>query len=255
MTEKDDAGAYKYLGNLPAAARETLTFRAHKAAAETRTNTMREWAQNVADAQAGQGPMPDRETIEAEAKHQGISPKWVAKLFAPPTATDPHEFATAYGAVTGYDPDNDPTHERLGQLVAQVEQFRGPAKSKLNTLLDAKLRADDPLNREVIKRGEASIKDMFEIGGYGTFKAPRRLDPASGEWIAGAENPKAKQTAEVIMSRNLDQFHDWAKQHPQATHEEAQKYINSLNAGHATNNAARIIINSGAFGLPPQPAK
>jgi hypothetical protein len=90
---------------------------------------------------------------------------------------------------------------------------------------------------------------MFEIGGYGSFKAPPSLDPTTGDRIPGVEIPAAKQKAEVIMARNMDLFQTWLKSHPEATYEEAQKYINSLNAEHATNTASRLIINAGAFGF------
>lgn len=248
--EKDTAGAHLAFPEMNDSVRQTLVFRAHKAAQQTRTNTMREWASLVADAQAGRGPMPDRESVDEEAKHQGIGPKWVANLFKVPTATDPDEFARTYSAISSYDHGQDPTGKHMGELVAQIEAFKGPAREHLDGLLTSKLKPDDTLNSPVAKFGVQSIKELFEIGGYGQFKEPAKLGPDGETRVPAHEVAASKQKAEVIQARNLDLFHDWLRKNPAATYEQAQKYINSLNAEHATNNASRLIINSGAFGFP-----
>lgn len=253
LAEKDEAGNHAAFPNMNATQRETLVFRAHKAAVETRANTQKEWASQVADAQAGNSAMPDREAIDAEAAHQGISPKWVANLFKPPQSTDPHEFAKAYTAVSGYDASTDPTHEKLGELISQVETFKGPAKTKLDELLTAKTKSDDALNKASVKAGEASIRDMLKIGGYGKFhETISDVNAPSG--FRTVENPASKANAEVIAGSAMDKLHQWAKDNPEKAKSETEvmKFVRSIGQDHATNNASRLIINSGAFGLPPK---
>lgn len=234
LKEKDEAGTYTNYPGLPQPARDTMLFRANKLANETRAQTLRTWSQQIANAQNGTGIMPDMDGVKAEAERQGIAPKVIDKMFAPPKATDPHEFATAYTAVTNYDPAKDPTHEHLGDLVAQVEGFKGPAKQRLDALLAAKTKPDkqDPLQKQVTVAGEKAITDMFNLGGYGKFHVPARED-AQGNKIPATVNPVAKQNAEVVLAHNLDTFHDWVKTQTDAgkppTHEQAQLFINSLN--------------------------
>ena len=249
LQEKDAAGDHVRFPGMSDTARQTLVFRAHKAAAQTRANTMREWATMVSEWQAGRGLMPDREAMEQEAAHQGISPKWLANLFKVPAATDPGDFARVYSAIITYEPTQDPTGRRMGELVADIEGFKGPARDRLDNLLTARMKPDDTLNSPVAKFGVASIKDMFEIGGYGQYREPAGYD-SQGNRVPGRELPGPKQKAETVMARNMDLFHDWLKKNPEATYEQAQKYINSLNTEQATNSAGRLIIEAGAFGLP-----
>jgi hypothetical protein len=245
LNAKDDSGEYLNFTELSPAARVTMEFRARKAAAQVRGTTMREWSSAMNDALQGRGPVPDREAIEQEAKAQGISPKWVDNLFKVPGAFKEDDYASARRELLSLDLLNDETGANNARAVAIVTQFKGFAASELGKLVEAKTKEKDPINSPIAKFGVSSIKDMFEIGGYGSFKRP----------MAGGlfqDDPALKQKAEVIMSRNIDLFQDWVKKNPNATHEQAQKYINGLNAGHATNNGARLIINSGAFNFPPK---
>lgn len=203
----------------------------------------------VREAQEGRGQMPDKEGVMEEAKRIGISPKQVDALFKVPTATNPDDFARAYSAISTYDPTQDPTGRRMGELVADIEGFKGPARERLDGLLTKKLKPDDPLNAPVAKFGTQSIKEAFENGTFGRFRDPATYDK-EGNRVPGGENPGAKMKAEVIMGRNLDLFHDWLKKNPTATYEQAQKYINSLNSQHATSSASNFILRGGALGLP-----
>jgi hypothetical protein len=254
LEAKDDSGNFLNFPELQPAARENLLlYRVAKAESIERAQATREWSRQIAEAREGKGPMPDVEGVQQEAARMGIAKKEVDRWFKPPTSqnpTNPEEFAATFGAISTYNPETDPTGQRMGELVAQIESFKGPARERLDGLLTKKLKPDDTLNQPVAKFGVSSIKDMFEIGGYGSFKDPPTYDQTTGERIAGKENPAAKQRAEVVMARNLDLFQDWIGKHPDATYQEAQKYINSLNTEHATNSASRLIINAGAFGFP-----
>lgn len=256
INAKNDAGEYENLSGLSDTARQTLYFRAHKMASEVRSNTQREWATAIGEWQAGRAPMPDKEAMEQEAAHQGISPKWLERQFKTPEPLNPQDFADAYIAISNYDQSADPSAKRLGELVAQVTGFKdGAARARLDALLTEKTKpakpGADPLKSDVAKFGEASLKDMFTIGGYGHYKETIRNPqyPSNGPEFKTVINPAQKQAAELVWARNLTLFHDWLKEHPKATPEEAQKFINSLNAQKAANNASRLIINSGAFGL------
>lgn len=249
LTEKDAEGHHVLFPEMPDTLRTTLLFRAHKAAAQTRSNSMREWSSMMRDALDGKGPMPDKDGIMEDAKEQGISPKWVDNLFKPPAGFDQQAYQSAMTELSSLDLVNDPTFANNARAMAIVTSFTGDAASRLNELMKRKADPKDALTSSLAKFGEHSIKDMFENGGYGRYKDPAGYDK-EGNRVPGAENPGAKMKAEIVMANNLTLFHDWVKKHPEATPLEAQKFINSLNSQHATSSASNFILRGGALGLP-----
>jgi hypothetical protein len=244
LSAKDESGEYLNFQELSPQARVTMEFRANKMAAQVRGATQREWSSAMNDAINGRGPIPDKEAIMEEAKAQGISPKWVNNLFRMPGQFDEAEYAAARRELMTLDLLNDETGQNNARASAIVTQFKGFAAEQLGKVVNEKLKPDAPMNSPIAKYGVEQIEDMFKIGGYGSYKRP----------MAGGlfqDDPALKQKAEVVLARNLDLFEKWVKDNPKATHEQAQKYINGLNASNATNNGARMIINSGAFGFPP----
>ena len=95
LTDKGEDGGYKNFSAIPASQRAPLIFRANKLSNETRVATMRSFTQQIADARNNGEGLPDREALDVVAKHQGISPKWMDKLYAPPKPElDTKQYAT-----------------------------------------------------------------------------------------------------------------------------------------------------------------
>lgn len=226
LASKDDSGAHLNFPDMQDAQREMLVFRAHKAAAETRTNTVRTWAQQVRDAQDGNAPMPDEQGIRDEAAKQGISPKTIDRMFAAPKGTDAHEFATAYGAVASYDQSADPTHEKLGELVAQVEGFKGIAHEKLNSLLTKKLDPKSEQNTPAAKEANTAITQAFEQQFLGKWQN-RIPDPTdkTGSRMVTVKNQAVWEQAKQRQAQLQTALEGWLTKHPDATPAEATDFV------------------------------
>jgi hypothetical protein len=254
LTAKDDGGNYVNFQGLPQAARATMQFRASKLANETRAATVREWATQIRQAQDDGSMMPDEDGVRAEAARQGIAPKTIDRLYAVPkvkTGTDAKEFAETYSAIMAYSPGDDPTKEHLGEIIAQAEGFKGIAHDKLSAILTKKLDPHSPSNKPAFKAGVDLIDDAFKLGVYGSYRTPGAQEyDADGKAIQ-REDPAKKQKAQMIRARNLDAFNAWVEDNPEKAKSQVEitKFVNGLNAGHATDKAASTIINFGAFGL------
>lgn len=228
------------LKTLSQAQKVSLQFRATKAANIARAEGMREMAQKVADATNGAGEMPSKEELQAEAKRMGISPKFVEALLKPPAKDfDQEAFAEAYNVIAQYDPQEDNDSRHLAHVVAMVEGYKGGAKERLNALLTKKLSKEDSLTAPVVKHGEKAIRDAFEVGAFGTYKDPTNVKVP----IDFAR----RNAAAVDMARAYDLFYDWVKKNPNATYEQAAKFVAETQVRHVTQEGSDLIIDATGF--------
>lgn len=252
LTDKDKDGKPVNFPHLDDDSRLTLSFEAARRARELRTQTASDLFQRQQDG----NPAPADEVMALVQQGRLTAPQARAYLKPPKPEFDPMKFAEVMSDISTYDPTKDPNRIQYSKLMARAAydaDIKGPAAADAVELLKKKGDPKSDLNKPVVKAGEAAIEDMFRIGGYGQYQKRVPIPESQGGGFRTEINPGAKQAAQVIMARNLDSFHTWAEAHPNATHEEAQKYINSLNANHATNNASRLIIDAGAFGFPSNP--
>lgn len=177
--------------------RQTLVFRAHKAAAQTRSNTMREWASMVADAEAGKGPMPDREGIDQEAARQGISPKWVANLFKPPTAFDRDAYAKAWVEIQSLELIHDETGQNNARAEELVMLFKGHAAMKLQQLTDQKRKPDSTLNTPV---AQSFFQRATQDRSAGLFLPSGALSAPTPERLAEITAARDKYATEAAQA-------------------------------------------------------
>lgn len=230
----------KNFASLLPADRAMMLFRAHKLAAETRTNTQRDMMQQVSMAQSGAGDMPDRETFDSIAQHQGISPKFVDALFKAPKADDsPENYAKVLSDIQSYDPSKpDPAKE--WEIGKAMQGLNPVSKARLDELWKLKTDPNSKMNSEGYKYGVSTINDAFEKGLYGTWKQAGR-DPDTGEWRE-TTNKDTYAKAMIEKANTLTAFMDYMKQNPAATPSDIQKQLGVIHRTTVVNNGTALML-------------
>lgn len=265
LAEKDATGNHVAFPEMNAVQRETMMFRAHKAAAQTRSNTMKEWASLVREAQDGKGPLPDKAAMLEEAEHQGISPKWVDNIFKAPAPFDPVAYASTYAAISHYNPANDPTFAEQARLVGRIQSFKGDVMTRLDALLSRKINPRDPINSPVETAFLRKAEEDHDAGLFLPLKA--KTVTTEGTWLRGRFGIGTPDTSTTTQApRTPLERQDWKKsnlitdeerakeseayadyltkmrsffdQNPKATDAEAHKYAQTIRAPYLMESVA-----------------
>jgi hypothetical protein len=264
LEAKDDAGNYLNFTELQPAARENLLlYRVAKAESIERMQATREWSRQIAEAREGKGPMPDFESVQQEAARMGIAKKEVDRWFKAPEPTSPEEFASTFGAISTYDPERDPTGKRMGELVVQIEGFKGPARERLDGLLTKKLKPDDPINSPAARAFFHRAEEQHEAGMFlpgaiervkvpgtgflgtsiGADKKDELRGPTPEERRGWKQNmPEEALNAEAIRYTGyLTKMRAFFEQKPDATDVEAEAYARELRKPYVMESVAATL--------------
>jgi hypothetical protein len=241
--------------------RKTLVFRAHKAATYMRRDSLALWDTAIREFQTGDGPMPDKEAILEEAKHQGIPQSVIERKFKPPGAAkefDAEGKATLMTKIANYDPSTDNAFVDRTNIESEIYGLHLPAQAQTELLERLKHKGDpkDPINSPVAKDAIGAINQSFKIGLYGKFSQNvgytfdgKRAGPGENAAEVRKEiNPEVYARAKEEQMRNLDAVNAWLKENPAATREQAFKFVSGLHETAIATQGARV------FGTPARPA-
>lgn len=291
MIDNDPFTTEKVLGDdtsfpsMNATLKESLKLRAHRAAEQTRTNTMKGMAQGVFAMQNGTGPDVDKDELLATAEHQGINPKYVEKLFKPAKTFDAEGAAGARVAISTYDPvaDEQSGYMKGAELQKQIYGLALPPQATTELLdeLKKKQNPKDPLNSPVARTVLAQMKadreqngvfiptgsatkDVGGFAGFGThkqteathvdggLKALEAMDDAAvaSKFGAGVSKRAVVAAEQVHFASQLAKMNAWIEEHPKATAEEAENYRQTLTAPYVMAAVAKSLNAA-----PQEPAK
>lgn len=242
MIDNDPFTTEKVLGDdssfpgMNATLKETLKFRAHKAAEQTRTESMRDMAQGVYAMQGGTGPDVDKDEMLVRAEHEGISPKYVEKLFKPAKTFDADGMAKAKVDISGYDPAADEQHGFTGaaKLTQQIYELNLPPQTTTELLGELKKKSDpkDPINSPTAKGGNTVIAQRFALmekqAATQVYAPEKGMAGTPGHipahWKA-TTNQAAVDSAMKLRAEVQTAFNQYVEANPKATPADAEQFI------------------------------
>lgn len=215
LEAKDENGKYLNFTAIPASQRAPLIFRANKLSNETRVQTMREWTQMMADARNEGTAVPDRELLNPEAKRQGISPKFLDKLYAPPKPElDTAQYQKDVYELKHLDLVDDPTGKNLTRATEIQYGYKGAALKNLSDLVTEGQDPNSLTNKPTIKRAFKELDDLFDAGGFGNFKEPSTGYDELGNKLPPTVNAAKQTAAYAVYGQAASQLRQWAKDNP-----------------------------------------
>lgn len=242
MIDNDPFTTEKVLGDdssfpgMNATLKETLKLRAHKAAEQTRTETMRGMAQGVFAMQNGTGPDVDKDELLVQADHQGINPKYVEMLFKPAKTFDADGMASTKVDIAAYDPVADEQHGYTGaaKLTQKIYELGLPPQTTTELLGELKKKSDPaaPINSPTAKGGDVVIAQRFALlekqAGVQVYVPEKGIAGTAGHIPAHWKSTTNQAAVDSAMKLRADvqtAFNQYVEDNPKATPSDAEQFI------------------------------
>jgi hypothetical protein len=175
---------------------------------------MRGITQQIADARANNEELPDRANLDVMAKHQGISPKWMDKQFAPPKPElDTKQYASDVVELNHMNLVDDPDGKNYARATEIVSGYKGTAATNLEKIVNEKRKPDDATNSPTAKRAFKEMEEIFDVGGFGKFKTDKGWDAQGNKLPAEVDVNKQTDAFKTYGDATM-QLRQWMRENP-----------------------------------------
>jgi hypothetical protein len=152
---------------------------------------------------------------------------------------DATRFAEVLTEINAYDPVRDSGRQRYAELFAQAQLLGTQMATDAIARLKEKADPSDVLNQPVAKESMKLVEEAFDRGLYGSFEKFEGY----GNDRKKVVDPKAYAAAVETKARNQDALAAFLKAKPQATREEAAKFVAGLHADAVARQGARLFAD------------
>ncbi len=216
LTAKGDGGKYENFTSIPAYQRPRLIFEATRIANGVRAETMRGFTQAVADARDANQPLPDRDQLDVIAKKQGISPKWMDKLYAAPKPElDTTQYAKDVVELNHMNLVDDPDGKNAARATEIITGYKGTAATNLESIYKERKNPTSATNSPTATRAFKEMEDLFNVGAFGKFKMPSTGYDEQGNKLPPTEDIAKRTTAFTVYGDAMAQLRQWMSQNPE----------------------------------------